>query len=158
MKKPIAKLSLALAVLMLALLAGCAPKPQTKNVPVEEIASKVIPEELKNAMMESDPAFVAEATGLDLGLIEEGKYYDPMMNIRVFTCYIAKVKDASNVETVKTGFEKRLKAQQDAFAQYLPDQYELALKGQVVVEGNYVMLAILEDTPAAVSAFQSLLK
>ena len=100
----------------------------------------------------------ATATGLDLGLIEEGKYYDPMMNIRVFTCYIAKVKDASNVETVKTGFEKCLKAQQDAFAQYLPDQYELALKGQVVVEGNYVMLAILEDTPAAVSAFQSLLK
>ena len=146
MKKPIAKLALGLAVMMLALLAGCAPQPQAKDVPVEEIASKVIPEELKNA------------TGLDLSLIEEGKYYDPMMNVRVFTCYIAKVKDASNVETVKAGFEKRLKAQQDAFAQYLPDQYELALKGQVVAEGNYVMLAILEDTPAAVSAFQSLLK
>ncbi len=158
MKKPIAKLALGLAVMMLALLAGCAPQPQAKDVPVEEIASKVIPEELKNAMMESDAAFVSEATGLDLSLIEEGKYYDPMMNVRVFTCYIAKVKDASNVETVKAGFEKRLKAQQDAFAQYLPDQYELALKGQVVAEGNYVMLAILEDTPAAVSAFQSLLK
>lgn len=158
MKKPIAKLALGLAVMMLALLAGCAPQPQAKDVPVEEIASKVIPEELKNAMMESDAAFVSEATGLDLSLIEEGKYYDPMMNVRVFTCYIAKVKDASNVETVKAGFEKRLKAQQDAFSQYLPDQYELALKGQVVAEGNYVMLAILEDTPAAVSAFQSLLK
>ena len=69
MKKPIAKLALGLAVMMLALLAGCAPQPQAKDVPVEEIASKVIPEELKNAMMESDDAFVSEATGLDLSLI-----------------------------------------------------------------------------------------
>ncbi len=158
MKKSIATVALGLAVMMLALLAGCSSQPQVKDVPVEEIAAKVIPEELKNTMMESDEAIVSEATGLDLSLIEEGEYYDPMMNVRVFTCYIAKVKNASDVETVKAGFEKRLKAQQDAFAQYLPDQYELALKGQVVSQGNYVMLAILEDTPAAVSAFQDMLK
>jgi len=174
MKKLATILTIALA-LMLAL-TGCANNAATttttaaetttttttttaaavKDVAIDDIIKAVIPEELSMTMLETDSEMVKELTGLDLSMVEEGKYFDPAMNVKCFTVYAAKAKDAANVDAIKAAFEVRLKAQQDAFAQYLPDQYEFATKGQVVTEGNYVLLVILEDSQAAVDTFKGL--
>ena len=134
------------------------PAAAAKDVAIDDILSAVIPEDLQMTMLETDPEMVKELTGLDLDLVEEGKYFDPAMNVKCFTVYAAKAKDASGVDAIKTAFEARLKAQQESFERYLPDQYELAQKGQIVTEGNYVLLVILVDTQASVDAFHGLFK
>ena len=168
MKKLAAILIVALSLVLA--LTGCANNAATttttaettttaaavKDVAIDDIIKAVIPEELSMTMLETDSEMVKELTGLDLSMVEEGKYFDPAMNVKCFTVYAAKAKDAANVDAIKAAFEVRLKAQQDAFAQYLPDQYEFATKGQVVTEGNYVLLVILEDTQAAVDTFKGL--
>ena len=174
MKKITAVLTIALALLLA--LTGCANNAATttttaaettttttttttaaaKDVAIDDIINAVIPEELKMTMLETDSEMVKELTGLDLSMVEEGKYFDPAMNVKCFTVYAAKVTDAANIDAVKTAFEARLKAQQESFERYLPDQYEIAMKGQIVTEGNYVLLVILEDTQAAVDTFKAL--
>ena len=173
MKKITVVLTIALALLLA--LTGCANNAATttttaaetttttttttaaaKDVAIDDIINAVIPEELKTTMLETDPEMVKELTGLDLSMVEEGKYFDPAMNVKCFTVYAAKVTDAANIDAVKAAFEARLKAQQESFERYLPDQYEIAMKGQIVTEGNYVLLVILEDSQAAVDTFKGL--
>ena len=92
-----------------------------------------------------------------ISMLEEYDNSEPP-NVSATILYIAKVKDAKDLPAVKTAFEKRLSLIQQSFEQYLPDQYDLAKKGQVVTEGNYIMLAIAQDTDQAVEAFRNVLK
>ena len=71
------------------------------------------------------------------------------------TTFMAK---PGQVDAVKEALAARQQAVCQTFQQYLPDQYEIAQKGEIVVRGNYVFLVMLEDNAGAIEIIDSYLK
>lgn len=67
------------------------------------------------------------------------------VNVSSDNVVAVKAKEGQ-VDTVKAGLSKRLEDVQKSFEQYLPEQYEKAKKGQVLVKGNYVFFLILGES------------
>ena len=97
---------------------------------------------------------LTEMIGLDLSTLSQYSFSDAVM-VQSNTLYLAQANSSSQVDSIKTAFEKRLTQIQQSFEHYLPDPYELSLKGKVVTNGNYVMLVICEDIEKAVEAFNT---
>ena len=153
-------LMIALAAVLALSLVGCSSAPaasaspevsasaEATPVPTPEITmtAQEIADDLMNiddlfsSMDHSEQDLFAEMCGLDLSLLEDYSLNDAMMNVKSHTLYIAKVKDAADMDAVKT-----------------EDQYEIAKAGQIVTSGNWVMLVICEDSPKVVDRFNELM-
>lgn len=83
--------------------------------------------------------------------------YIPTEDIQAYAGKIAIVNTSADnviavqavegkVDAVKDGLQKRLEDVQKSFEQYLPEQYEKAQKGKVIVKGNYAFLLILGES------------
>lgn len=134
------------------------PAPEV-NVPVQDIADKLLAMEdmFPSAMGFMGEEMITESCGLDFSLLSEYSLNDPMMNVHAHMLYIAKVKDEADVPAVEEAFGKRLTLMQDIFSTYLPAQYDLAMAGQVVSNGKYVLMVVSNDAQAVVDEFNRLL-
>ena len=172
--KKLTRLFFAALALVLALtLFGCAAAPAEPsatpeptptpvpevNVPVQDIADKLLAMEdmFPSAMGFMGEEMITESCGLDFSLLSEYSLNDPMMNVHAHMLYIAKVKDEADVPAVEEAFGKRLTLMQDIFSNYLPAQYDLAMAGQVVSNGKYVLMVVSNDAQAVVDEFNRLL-
>ena len=161
--KKFTRVMLVVLSLMLALSAvGCSAKaPEAApevNVPVQTIYDEImtIPDAFPMLGFMGEE-ILTDMFGIDFSLLEEYSLNDPMMNVHAHILYIAKVKDAADVEAVKAAFETRLTAMQASFEMYLPDQYDLAMAGQIVDNGKYVMLVVSQDNEAVIAKFNDAL-
>ena len=134
------------------------PAPEV-NVPVQDIADKLLAMEdmFPSAMGFMGEEMITESCGLDFSLLSEYSLNDPMMNVHAHMLYVAKVKDEADVPAVEEAFGKRLTLMQDIFSTYLPAQYDLAMAGQVVSNGKYVLMVVSNDAQAVVDEFNRLL-
>ena len=134
------------------------PVPEV-NVPVQDIADQLLAMEgmFPPAMGFMGEEMITESCGLDFSLLSEYSLNDPMMNVHAHMLYIAKVKDEADVPAVEEAFSKRLELMQDIFSTYLPAQYDLAMAGQVVSNGKYVLMVVSNDSQAVVDEFNRLL-
>ena len=134
------------------------PVPEV-NVPVQDIADQLLAMEgmFPPAMGFMGEEMITESCGLDFSLLSEYSLNDPMMNVHAHMLYVAKVKDEADVPAVEEAFSKRLELMQDIFSTYLPAQYDLAMAGQVVSNGKYVLMVVSNDSQAVVDEFNRLL-
>ena len=134
------------------------PVPEV-NVPVQDIADQLLAMEdmFPSAMGFMGEEMITESCGLDFSLLSEYSLNDPMMNVHAHMLYVAKVKDEADVPAVEEAFSKRLELMQDIFSTYLPAQYDLAMAGQVVTNGKYVLMVVSNDSQAVVDEFNRLL-
>lgn len=134
------------------------PVPEV-NVPVQDIADQLLAMEdmFPSAMGFMGEEMITESCGLDFSLLSEYSLNDPMMNVHAHMLYVAKVKDEADVPAVEEAFGKRLQLMQDIFSTYLPAQYDLAMAGQVVSNGKYVLMVVSNDSQAVVDEFNRLL-
>ena len=134
------------------------PVPEV-NVPVQDIADQLLAMEgmFPPAMDFMGEEMITESCGLDFSLLSEYSLNDPMMNVHAHMLYVAKVKDEADVPAVEEAFGKRLTLMQDIFSTYLPAQYDLAMAGQVVSNGKYVLMVVSNDSQAVVDEFNRLL-
>ena len=134
------------------------PGPEV-NVPVQDIADQLLAMEgmFPPAMGFMGEEMITESCGLDFSLLSEYSLNDPMMNVHAHMLYVAKVKDEADVPAVEEAFSKRLELMQDIFSTYLPAQYDLAMAGQVVSNGKYVLMVVSNDSQAVVDEFNRLL-
>lgn len=134
------------------------PVPEV-NVPVQDIADQLLAMEdlFPPAMGFMGEEMITESCGLDFSLLSEYSLNDPMMNVHAHMLYVAKVKDEADVPAVEEAFSKRLTLMQDIFSTYLPAQYDLAMAGQVVSNGKYVLMVVSNDSQAVVDEFNRLL-
>lgn len=134
------------------------PVPEV-NVPVQDIADQLLAMEdlFPPAMGFMGEEMITESCGLDFSLLSEYSLNDPMMNVHAHMLYVAKVKDEADVPAVEEAFGKRLTLMQDIFSTYLPAQYDLAMAGQVVSNGKYVLMVVSNDSQAVVDEFNRLL-
>lgn len=140
--KKIVTLALALC-LAAASLTGCGSSSPTYNIKdimsaIEAVAPVTMPADM-------DDEFLKGIYGLDMADVEEyvGKY----SNVNVSSDEILIVKAAKGkVDTVKAACEARRDAKASGCEMYLPDQYEKAKAGRIVVKGDYVIFVIAGDS------------
>lgn len=161
MKKLTRTLLLALALVLSLAAVGCSAQseaPAEVNVPVQDIADDLLSmEDQFGSMMDFGEETVTEMCGLDYSMLSEYSINDAMMNVKSHILYIVKLNNLEDMDAVKAAFQKRLELMQETFATYLPDQYEIAMNGQIVDNGKYVMLVVSEDSQKVVDRFNELL-
>ena len=134
-----------------------APTPEI-TMTAQEIADELMQDEdLFSAMDHSAQDVFAEMCELDLSLLEDYSLNDALMNVKAHTLYVAKVKDAADMDAVKTAFQTRKEQMEQSFERYLEDQYEIAQAGQIVTSGNWILLVICEDSQKVVDHFNELM-
>lgn len=94
---------------------------------------------------------------LTADMVQEAKIIVPLMNVKSNELAGVLAKPGQ-VDAVKEALAARQQAVCQTFQQYLPDQYEIAQKGEIVVRGNYVFLVMLEDNAGAIEIIDSYLK
>lgn len=160
MKSPFKKIMLVLfSALIVISISACTSKASAetiKDVPTQELSETILnTEEFQFGMLfPADENVLNETIGLDFEKLDEYSLSEPTM-IQSTTLYIAKVKSPDDIKEVKEAFTKKLELIQQSFEQYLPEPYEMSLKGQVVDKGNYVMLVICENTDKAIEMFNN---
>lgn len=131
---------------------------QAKNVSVEDLIEKIKTEAEMNQVSPMDNTIASEFyNNLDLKLLEEYSFNMPLMNVKCDELSIVKVKDAKDVEMVKKAMEYRYNNILKTWETYLPDQYEIAQKGKIIVSGNYIMLLVTEKVEDGVKTFNEAL-
>lgn len=147
---------LAAAVCCVSLLAGCGSKGenggasakgsemkegQTVQTVVEQIATDVgvaMPSEV-------DENFLQDICYVPMDDVEEFAGQIAIVNTSADNVIAVKAKEGK-IGAVKEGLEKRLGDVQKSFEMYLPEQYEKAKKGQVIVKGDYAFLLVLGES------------
>jgi hypothetical protein len=92
--------------------------------------------------------------GVDAANFDEVVCFSSMM-VRSDALIIGKLAEGADRDAVLEQLESRRAAIEESFYQYLPDPYEMAQNGQIVEEGDYVMLVISEDNDRAISLFRA---
>lgn len=125
-------------------------------------ASKVMKAALKGielpSMMDMTDDMMADTYGINKKLLSSYSVKMPMMITHATECSVFVVKKKASVKQVKKGIEKRVKALEETWSQYLPDQYELVQNYKVVVKGKCVLFVIAEDADAIVKNFKAYVK
>lgn len=105
------------------------------------------------ASLKEDLEGMAERYGIPADCFTEAVGFFPMM-ISADTVVIGKVADGKGQEAREALESLRANTQKN-FEQYLPEPLARAKNGQVVTEGDYVMLIISADNAAAISLFRA---
>ena len=103
-------------------------------------------------MMELDDDALDFLYGMDAADLESYVGRIPMMNVHATEFFLAKVADGK-MDDVKKALENRQATLEQQWSMYLPDQYALVKDYQLVVNGNYVLFCICEDTDTVVKLF-----
>ena len=151
MKKAI---SLILVFSMMLLLAACDGK-------TEEAASIDV-----NALYESYSQYMPEMFYPDedtmlnfLGISTEDcvqyKVAVCAEGMRADEVWLIEAKDAAALENLRQLAETRIQAKLDETVSYVPDQYVIVEKAQLLVQGNYLALLISPDVDALKAGFEA---
>lgn len=168
MKKFIA---LILALVLMLALVGCSSDgktnpstepstaPSEDNTPAMSIAdfwtdiTETYPDDLP-ATMELNDEDLQTVYGIDASKLEEYTVRLPMMNVHATEFFIAKVKDGE-MDAVKDGIQSRLDTVDATWSSYLPEQYELVQKHQIVEAGNYILFVISDKAEEIANTFRT---
>lgn len=121
--------------------------------PLEALANTIREEAGAAAHFEYDLEMLGQSLEIPTGDIEALVAYGPMMT-NPDTVFIVKAP-ADKHEPIIEGFKAYRQRQIDTFSWYLTGQLPKAQNGQVVTEGDYVMLFIGEDSEKAVELFRT---
>lgn len=106
----------------------------SEKAPFNEMAAMDIDVETLTSLYEINAEDVEEVVGKM-----------PMMNVHASMFLIIKTKEGS-AETVKEKVDQYATAQEQMWATYLPEQYELVKARKSGITGNYVYLFISENS------------
>ena len=75
--------------------------------------------------------------------------------MRADEVWLIEAKDAAALETLRRLAETRIQAKLDETVSYVPDQYVIVEKAQLLVQGNYLALLISPDVDALKAGFEA---
>lgn len=147
-------LSVVLVVIFIASLLASGTESAAAFSDVESAVTGAAP---LTVMQQGDHQMIKRLYGLEPGDYEGITLYYPQTNMGAEELLLVKLKDVSQQETVKAAIDARLAAQKNSFEGYGVSQFEMLEQSVTLVQGNYILLAVAEDTAAVVSAFQGAL-
>lgn len=77
--------------------------------------------------------------------LEEFFVYISSSNIKAAELVVLKVKDSTNVDSIKEKLAQRVDEQANSFKDYLPDEYYLLENHVLKVKNNYLLLAVSKN-------------
>ncbi|WP_238455604.1 DUF4358 domain-containing protein [Desulfolucanica intricata] len=143
-------------VFIVGVLSGCSAlsKAGTKNPPVKEIEEKIKQAVDISNLKAGNYVKLKQLYGISRGEIEEFVLYRAPSNIKADEILLIKVKDASSVNGVKEKILKRAEKQAASFRDYLPEEYFLIEKKEILVKNNYILFAISKDAQKIANVFE----
>lgn len=138
------------------------PEPEATTVPAPEpeaVTCAAIWESIQSQMGGNMPAFMSGTAddllslyGIDSSAVEEFSLNMPMMMVHATEIFIARATPG-NMDAVKAGIALRKQNLLDQWSTYLPAQYDLVEKAQVVTSGDYVLFVIAEEADTIAGIF-----
>lgn len=110
-----------------------------------------------DTMLPADHQMIKRLYGLEPGDYEGITLYYPTTNMGADEILLVKLKSTAQQESVKAAIDTRLAAQLSNFDGYGVSQCEMLERSVTLVQGNYILLVVAEDTAPVVSAFQNAL-
>lgn len=110
-----------------------------------------------DTMLLADHQMIKRLYGLEPGDYEGITLYYPTTNMGADEILLVKLKSTAQQESVKSAIDTRLAAQLSNFDGYGVSQCEMLERSVTLVQGNYILLVVAEDTAPVVSAFQNAL-
>lgn len=92
-----------------------------------------------------DDDFISNYYGLDTALLEEYVFSISSDAAQAETVIIAKVKDVSDTEAVAESLQSVMEDKKAEMENYIPEQFAIVEKSEVVIKDNYVWLVISEN-------------
>lgn len=110
-----------------------------------------------DGMLLGDHQMIKRLYGLEPGNYEGITLYYPTTNMGAEEILLVKLKSTAQQDTVKAAIDARLATQLSNFDGYGVSQCEMLERSVTLVQGNYILLIVAEDTAPVVSAFQGAL-
>lgn len=108
-------------------------------------------------MLPGDHQLIKRLYGLEPGDYEGISLYYPTTNMGAEEILLVKLKTISQQDTVKSAIDARVATQLKSFDGYGIAQCEMLERSVTLIQGNYILLIVAEDTAPVVSAFQGAL-
>lgn len=153
-RKNLRLFALAAGLALLLALAGCG-KEQKEQLTAGQIAEKLA-EQAAAQGLESAADYAEVFYGMDFDKIEEFEVLSPMMNVKASEIAVFRLKDEDDAAQVQKALEQRAQDVQSSFELYLEDQYEIAKKAEIRVQGNTLCLIIDENAADLAAEFEKI--
>ncbi len=147
--------TLALAVMLVAVLTACGGKDKKddakgKEIDVQTSADKILSDgDFKDQLATVDKSMaLGRLYSLDEASVEAAAFYTNS-NSTAEEIAVIKVNSPDYVETVKAAYEKRVADQKEACKDYLPDEMPKLDSAVIYTNGNYAVLCVSNDNSKA---------
>ncbi len=149
---------LLVAILVSAIVLTIFMRNTESNAPAEQVFSAVAASVKTDKMKESTDRYFKKYYGLNAADYEAVLFYAPISNMDAEELLVVKLKDPAQAEALQDAILKRQSDKEQSFEGYAPEQYALAQKYILDVQGNYVLFVIDENGAAIDAAFANSLK
>ncbi len=150
----ILKYFLCSAILIL-LLAGCTQQQGTEVQPEVEDITKGILEQIEfSEMVEATTDNISFMYDLNADEFDDYSVYYAGSGGYADEIAVIKVSSQDDIDKVKTAFDERITSRTSDFKGYAPLESEKLENAVVEQKGNYIFLAICDDTDKAVNIFE----
>lgn len=133
------------------MLFGCAEEVKPITLNLDEYAKSIEEEYYDTFLTELNESDFYTMFSLDPSQALQMEYKEAFLDVKADVLVMIEVSDETLVEGVKAVLEKRLDEIKNEFETYIPEVYEIACKGQIVVEGKYIFMIVNEDVDSIVA-------
>lgn len=111
---------------------------------MQEIYDAIVEMEKQPEMVILNDNYIANYYGIDLSLLEDYLFASAEDVIYADTIVMMKVKEESSADAMKEVLDTMVSQKKLELENYLPEQFQIVEKSEVVVSGQYVYLVISE--------------
>ncbi len=148
MKKKIAIIIIIIAIIVIAVLAMIIVKNNNKTIQIniEDLASKILQSgAFEDELIKVDSEMILKDYNFTADEVEEFVSYQGS-GATSEEIVILKVKDKSNLNSIKDKINARIEERKEAFQSYLPKEVGKIDNNILRVEGNYVIFCVSNDS------------
>lgn len=145
-------------VMTMFLLSACGSESKEVTATTEEIFIDIQNQVELPVTFENSADDIFSYYGIDTALLEEFTFVEAEDAIKVDTIVLMKVKEESNIETVKTSLASIIDQKKDTMNNYLPEQYDIACDAVIENTGNFVYMIISKDVSKVQGIIESYTK
>lgn len=136
-----------LGILVVLGLAGCGNSETETEEPVEsktleEVYTQMIEEAELPEMLRLEDDYITNYYGAELDTLEEYVFAVPEDALLAETIIMVKMKEGESTDAVKKLLENLIKQKKLELENYLPEQYKIVEKSEIVTTGDYIYLLI----------------
>ncbi|MCY7484658.1 DUF4358 domain-containing protein [Paenibacillus alvei] len=150
--------ALFLFIFAISALVGCASEQSDINVSAAKIEDQMKQSVKFDKLKKGDAHKLKKLYDLGTEQVEDFLVYTASSNVRADEIVVIKVKDESQIDSVKASIARRIDAQAVKFKDYRPDEYALLEKHVLKVKSHYVLFAVSADAEQIEKAFDEALK